>query len=118
MYIAIGDGIAVVQLLHRWRGYAPDVVVALVCLTSYRLTRLLVRDEFPPIEVQRARVEARWGEHSWQAYLARCPWCMGVWASGAVTFATWLAVGLTVPVLAWGAAAAVTGLLSALEPQD
>lgn len=91
------------------------MVVALVCLTAYRLTRLLARDSFPPIVVQRARVMERWGDDSWQAYLATCSWCMGVYVAGLVTLATWLLVDLAVPFLVWGAAAAASGLLSSWE---
>lgn len=93
----------------------PSVVVALIALTSFRITRLLVKDEFPPIAVQRARVSARWGDDSWQAYLSQCPWCAGVYVSGLVTLVTWLAVDLAVPFLVWGAAAAVTGLLASVD---
>lgn len=91
------------------------LVVALVLLTTYRVTRLLVRDEFPPIAVQRARVAERWGDVSWQAYLSQCSWCAGVYVSGLVTAAVWLVVGLPVPFLVWGAGAAVTGLLASWE---
>lgn len=99
----------------------PPVVLLLVAiaLTSCRLTRLLTVDEFPPIKVQRMRVLDRWGPDSWQAYLSRCPWCMGVWMSGAVTAATWLALdGFPMPVLVWGAAAWASGFLVAVEPGD
>ena len=94
---------------------AALLILACLGLTSYRVTRLLVKDSFPPLEVQRTRVESRWGVDSWQAYLARCPWCMGVYVSGALTLATHHAVGgLPVPWLVWGAAAAAVGLLARL----
>lgn len=92
------------------------LVAVLVSLTSYRLTRLLVRDDFPPVAVQRARVAERWGDASWQAYLSQCSWCAGVWVSALVTAATWAAVGLPTPPLVWGTAAAATGLLASWEP--
>jgi hypothetical protein len=91
------------------------LVVALICLASFRLTRLIARDAFPPLAVQRARVAARWGDHSWQAYLSECQWCVGVYVSGLVTLAAWLLVDLLpVPLLVWAAAAAVTGVLAVL----
>lgn len=90
------------------------LVVALVCLASYRATRLLARDAFPPLAVHRARVAARWGDDSWQAYLSECQWCAGVYVSGLVTLAAWLAVDLPVPFLVWAAAATVTGVLAVL----
>jgi hypothetical protein len=91
------------------------VVVLLVALTSYRITRLLVRDEFPPIAVQRARISEKKGHESWQAYLVRCTWCAGVYVAGAITLATDLVIGVPAPLLVWGAAAAVTGFLSEHE---
>lgn len=92
------------------------LLVALIALTSYRVTRLLVRDQFPPIEVQRTRIAARWGDESWQAYLSRCPWCAGVYVSAVVVALTHLVVGgFPTPVLVWGTAAASVGLLSALD---
>lgn len=93
------------------------LVLVALALTSYRLTRLLVVDEFPPIKVQRVRLAQRWGEESSLTYLSRCPWCAGVWVSGLLTLASWATVdSLPVPLLQWGAAAAVTGFLSAAEP--
>lgn len=85
-------------------------------LTAYRITRLLVQDTFPPIEVQRARVAARWGDESWQAYLSRCPWCaVGVTVSAAVTLATDLATSVPLPVLTGVAVAALVGLMSSVD---
>lgn len=87
-----------------------------IVLSSWRLTRIIVRDSFPPIAVQRARVAERWGEASWQAYLSTCTWCAGVWVSGVVVLATWFVLdGLPVPWLMWGAASAVTGLLGSID---
>lgn len=95
------------------------LLLVALALTSYRLTRLLVVDEFPPIKVQRMRLAERWGPESSLTYLSRCPWCAGVWVSGLLTLATWLAVdSVQVPFLMWGAAAAVSGFVSAVEPGD
>jgi hypothetical protein len=95
------------------------LVLIALALTSYRLTRLLVVDEFPPIKVQRVRLAQRWGESSSLTYLSRCPWCAGVWVAGMLTLATWLAVDtMPVPLLQWGAAAAVTGFLASHEGGD
>lgn len=92
-----------------------NVLELLVALASYRLTRLLVQDQFPPIAVQRERIAERAGDESAIAYLVRCPWCAGVYVSGAVTLATTLIVGLAAPILVWGAAAAAVGLLSTVD---
>lgn len=91
------------------------LAVVLVALTSYRITRLLARDEFPPIKLGRTRIAERFGAESWQAYLSTCTWCTGVWVSGAVTAATWATVGVALPPLTWGAAAATTGWLASKE---
>jgi hypothetical protein len=92
------------------------LTATLISLTAYRLTRFLVRDSFPPLAVQRARIGERWGDRSWQAYLASCSWCAGVYVAGAVTLATdLLDQSVPLPVLVWGAAAAVTGLLAGWE---
>lgn len=69
----------------------PDWLLALLAsLTGYRLTRLVVRDDFPP--VRRAREETRrWAaahDHQWLDDLVSCHWC----ASG------WVAIGLAVLV--------------------
>jgi hypothetical protein len=99
------------------------LVVVALWLCSYRLTRLLVRDTFPPIAVQRARIAERWGDASWQAYLSTCSWCAGVWVAGVVTLAAWgldqfYAYTVPVPVLVWGAGAALTGLLASWEQEE
>jgi fatty acid desaturase len=91
------------------------LTVILISLSSYRLTRLFARDSFPPIAVRRARIAERRGDASWQAYLATCSWCLGVWIAALVTGATWWAVGVPLPPLTWGAAAAVTGFLAEKE---
>jgi hypothetical protein len=90
---------------------SPTLLFVLLALTAFRITRLITRDEFPPVAVARERVAGRYGDESWQAYLARCPWCVGVYVSAGCTFLTWLAVGgLPLPLLWWGATAAVVGM--------
>lgn len=99
------------------------IVVVSIWLSTFRLTRLLVRDDFPPIAVQRARIAERWGDASWQAYLSTCSWCAGIWVAGAVTSGAWWAsqhypFDVPVPVLVWWAGAAVTGLLASWEREE
>jgi hypothetical protein len=93
------------------------IVVAIIAvgLTSYRLTRLLARDTFPPLAVQRARISGRWGRDSWQAYLSECQWCVGVYVSAAVTGAVWwVADGLPMPALVWAGAASIVGIVATI----
>lgn len=87
----------------------------LVALATYRVTRFLTRDHFPPIVAARQRVTDRFGEDSAWAFLVQCPWCISVYVGAVLTAATRRWAGLACPWLVWPAASAVTGLLSARE---
>ena len=91
------------------------LTVVLVALATYRITRLLVRDSFPPIAVQRARIEERWGDGSWQAYLSTCTWCASVYVGGVVIGITDYITSVPLPGWTWAAASAVAGLLASWE---
>jgi hypothetical protein len=92
-------------------------MLALCALASTYVTYVVTRSSFPLVENLRVKVFERWGEGSWQGYLATCSWCAGFWLAGLVTLTTWVAVDdLPVPVLVWLASAAVTGVL--LETVD
>lgn len=95
----------------------------LMALTTYRVTRLLVNDRFPPILYVRElltgddetdKTPAPWVPW-WLEYLAGCYWCMSVWVSGLVTLAVTLASDLPYPLLVWGGCAALAPWLSHLE---
>lgn len=98
------------------------LVVVLMVLATYRLTRLVVADEFPPVKTFRERFEAR--HDNSLGYLVGCPFCVSVYAAGLVTFVTWLALtlfdtfrpGLPVPVLVWAGVAGAVSLLYELLP--
>lgn len=94
------------------------LLIVLTCVVAYRLTRLVVKDQFPPIAVQRARIAERWGEDSWQAYLSQCAWCAGFYIAGPIVLAVDLIEGLPVPVLVWGTAWAACGFLAAWDDPD
>lgn len=111
------------------------LLVALVCLSTYMLTQLATAGRIfqAPRELLQNWFEQRWerrhnydptvhGEsEQWQSmggYFLSCPWCVSVWVGGGVTLATYLAVGLHVPVLVWLASAGVTGYLSSREGSD
>lgn len=89
--------------------------VVLVCLATYRATRLLVADAFPPIKAFRDWVERRAGDESSWAYLVNCPWCVGVYVGAGVTALTALTVGLRDPFLVWAAAAGAAGFVATVE---
>lgn len=87
---------------------ASLLLLAMV-LAAYRLTRLVVVDQWPPVAVPRERWSAGHEGH-WLTYLVNCPFCVGVWAAGLVTLLTWVFIhgdgsGLPLPVLWWAATA-------------
>ena len=98
------------------------LIVVLVLLTTYRITRLLVKDSFPPIAVLRARIGERFGDDSSLAYLAQCSWCAGLYVAALVVGGYELAAhlwlhepGVPFPVLVVFAASGVTGFLAAWD---
>lgn len=93
------------------------MIVFLLTAAIYRLTRLVTRDAFPPVAAIRTRISKRFGEDSWQSYLAECPWCMSVWIAAAATALACRYVNIPAPWLTWLAASAITGLVSSLEPK-
>ena len=93
------------------------LLVLLVVAATFRFTRLVVSDAFPPVAALRDAVDDRWGVDSWQAYLSTCPWCVSVYVAAAVTALTDRLVsgGLVAPVLVAAAASGATGLLGKLD---
>lgn len=109
------------------------LLVILVMLTTYRITRLVIADTFPPIEKPRVwlinywwpdedwktthpNAVPNWGKLGWSfRYLFTCPWCMSVWVGGPLIIAVDQWYDVPVPWLVWAASSAVTGLLSGLE---
>jgi hypothetical protein len=117
------------------------LVVVLVSLATFRITRLLIKDTIPVVKVPRDTLvgwldpddeyKIEWlAKHGTGreppsghlgalgrtlAYLVTCPWCMSVWVGAAVTYATTLYASVPLPWLTWIAACAVTGLLSVLD---
>jgi hypothetical protein len=98
-----------------------DVLLFLVlALAAFRITRLLVADEFPPVAAVRERVTRRFGGDSSPAYLVHCPWCTGVYVSAALVAALdWLTDHTVLaPALLIAAVSAAVGYLAALDPSD
>lgn len=104
-----------------------ELTLILMTLTTYRLARFLVDDEFPPMKWIREKLtgpyatppdsEARRTTRVpyWLAYLFTCPWCMTVWTSGLVTLLVAVTVGIPAPLLVWLAVAAAAALISHFE---
>ena len=84
------------------------LALVLLWLATYRATRLIVADAFPPAAAARQAVADRFGDASSWAYLVTCPWCAGVYVALAATWA-WDAhvYPLTAP---WAVAATVAAL--------
>jgi len=82
-------------------------------LATFRVTRLVTRDDFPPVLWLRTRVvRARpdrsrqtpdgWvTTHWWLGELVTCLWCASAYVSAALVYAAWLLVGMPLPVLVW-----------------
>jgi hypothetical protein len=58
------------------RNSAVDTVIEL--LAVYRATRLLQRDDLPPLPALREKLMDRYGTSPWSALLD-CPWCLSIW---------------------------------------
>lgn len=119
------------------------LLVAALAVT--RLTRLVTRDEFPPVQAARDWLLARWPAEDtafaspqdarvptvpvgdvwvpesphWFGDLITCPWCAGFWIASLVTVGLWATGAL---VLAWPvwlllpwAFSQVAGLLASWE---
>lgn len=92
-------------------------VLLVTCLSTYRLTRLVVEDAFPPTKAWRAWMLRRFGEDSGPAYFSTCPWCVSVYLSVPVALLALTnadRLGVQVAGLAL-TASAVTGLLAGYE---
>lgn len=94
------------------------LLAVLIVASTYRLTRLLVVDEFPPIAYVREWITVRAGEASSLAYLVHCPWCTSVYVGALVVAGTdWLTdYTVMTPALLIAVASAVSGLIAATEP--
>lgn len=78
----------------------PDWLLAvLAALTCYRATRLVVRDDFPPLRWARERVDkvatrSDRGRLEWLGDLVTCHWCASGWVAIALGVLVWQARGV------------------------
>jgi len=115
----------------------PDwVLLVLLALASYRVTRFVAKDAIaaPVFDRLREWLEVRWIRrhtrpgspeefdaiesdtfNSRIAYLLSCAWCLGFWVSGAATLLVSLAYGLDYPVLVWLASSTAIGLIGMVD---
>jgi Protein of unknown function (DUF1360) len=92
----------------------PVLLYVALVLTAFRLTWLVTRDTFPPVQKPRDRIVkttsfTRW---EWIGDLLSCHWCASGWLSlGVVLLAdVWLSV--PAPALAWGVAWAGAAIIA------
>lgn len=108
------------------------LIYVLIVLVTFRTTRLIIEDTFPPVGVPREKLLNWWsptpdergqtsGTPHWGAlgrslrYLFSCPWCMSVWVGALVTYIFTIYVSVPLPYAAWIVAAAGTGLIASVE---
>lgn len=90
----------------------------LLTLAVYRLTRLVVWDQFPPIKYMRDVVAGdeyhvpRWSRSPhWLRELVTCPWCASGWVSLGAVAATSVSMNVPAPLLWWFAVWGSTSLV-------
>jgi len=85
-------------------------------LAAYRLTRLVVQDDFPPVARARDLVKEAAGPTSSVTQMLECPWCSGFWVSALVVAARGWLPRVWAPAASALALSAVTGIVTqALE---
>ena len=80
-------------------------------LAVYRATRLLQRDEVPPLPELRAKLMDRYGTSRWSV-LMDCPWCLAIWLAAALLVLRAASPRLHAALVAVLAASAVTGIIT------
>lgn len=88
------------------------ILIILIYLTVYRITRLVIHDSFPPVAIVRDFFLDRTYEGHWLDYLLGCYWCVSVYVGGLVVLATDLVVDVPYPWLVWISSSAITGAIS------
>jgi hypothetical protein len=90
------------------------LILVVLSLATFRLTRLVVRDDFPPIYWARTRVQQMrptvpitTGEQRgtsrfwWLGELVSCHWCASAYISAGLVGVVWLMHGMPLPVFCW-----------------
>lgn len=87
----------------------------LLTLFTYRLSRVLTSDEWPPTKRFREWVEERTGEDSAWTTLVSCPWCSSLYFATPVFVIDMYVWEIPLVVLLIGAAMALVGLLGTYD---
>lgn len=106
------------------------VLIILLALACYRVTRLVTTDKITEALFDRLRfgLERRWHEkhdepgsathfNSKIAFMLACPWCLGFWVSGVGTLLVSLAYGLDYSILTWLAVSTVVGFFGRFDSE-
>jgi hypothetical protein len=109
------------------------MITLLVVVAIWRVTRLLVVDEFPPVRAVRmwvistfAAVDAggglvrgrQWGGFGLAvAYVWTCSWCMSIWVGAGLVGLVSVWVSVPVPWLVVAAGSCVAGVMSWVEQE-
>lgn len=91
------------------------LLLVLMTLACYRITRLITIDTFPPVEWARRKIVQAERLPKWLGKLVTCYWCSSVWVAAGLTLLVALTVGLPLPCLVWPAIAAGSAWISHLE---
>jgi hypothetical protein len=84
--------------------------LVLLSLATFRLTRLVTRDDFPPILWARWRLQHAkpsitkvdgTQDYWWLGELVSCPWCASAYISGALVGGVTVWYGMPAPLLVW-----------------
>jgi hypothetical protein len=84
----------------------PVLLYVALALTAFRLTWLVTRDKFPPVQQPREWIikKTSFSRWEWLGDLLSCHWCASGWLSLGVVAGTDLFISVPAPVLAWGVA--------------
>lgn len=94
------------------------LIVVLICVGTYRITRLLAVDALPLIAKPREWIVNKLGEEHAISYLVTCMWCVSMYVGAGVTAVADLFTAVPYPWLTWIVASAATGLIAQREPED
>ena len=118
------------------------LIYLLIVLVTYRVTRLVIKDTFPPLGVPRDHLINWWDpDDEWKIdrmsrghdepkphwgafgrslrYLFQCPWFMSVWVGAGVVYVFTFYVSVPLPYAIWIVATAANGLIAQrLDPDD
>lgn len=99
------------------------LLLIVLSLATYRLTRLVVKDTFPPALWLRTKIVRLWNPYQgqyrprweWFADLVTCHWCASGWLSLGLVLGTAWGASVPSPVLVWLAVWAVAAWIANVE---